>query len=804
VPAPGWSTQQLTEFLAAIGTATSRAAAMRLAAERVAEAVEAEVVAILIRGRVAAQVGFPPEGAPRGLLQRIAAGEDPIGIDGLGRCRTAAGRLGDDDDMRVVVARAGDDPLTGEERALLRGMARVLNLSLGNLRLLQRERGARRASQRQAAEIRERQRLLEELSIVQRMIVDRAPLQEILDVIVASIARLVGDELVGLRLLDPEMLGVLRMVASHGIPLDTYREVEKGAVGAGAGGMALEEDRLVVIEDYRDHSSALPGLTKLGVRSAAAAPIRQDGKPVGSLVIASTVAGRRYRDTERAALIAFAEHASLAVSDAGRTRQMLHSALHDALTGLPNRLLFSDRLDQRLVGGRRTRPPTAVLFLDVDALKRINDSLGHLVGDEVLVETARRLSATVRTEDTVARLAGDEFTVLLDEITGESEALAVAGRLLEAVRQPIEAGGRRLSLTASIGVRLARAGVDRAADVMRGADLAMYEAKARGGGAVALFHRDLDQRAVRRLELEGELRAAMEVGEFRVLYQPIVALPSGRIQGVEALVRWDRGERGLVSPAEFIPMAEETGLIVELGAWVLGEACRTVVGLDSETGVALTLSVNLSARQLLEPGLEATVVSALSGSGLRPGRLTLEITESVLMADTTATINRLASLRGLGVRVAIDDFGTGYSSLGYLRRLPLDAVKIDRSFIEDVTDGTRQAALVHAIVELCRTLELDTVAEGVETNEQAVRLTELGCELAQGFLFGRPMPAKDIARRLATWARQKPAVVPSDARLVAATGSNHRLTPAERLALFPPMSPIPGGSSCRPRRSRPA
>jgi diguanylate cyclase (GGDEF)-like protein len=420
-----------------------------------------------------------------------------------------------------------------------------------------------------------------------------------------------------------------------------------------------------------------------------------------------------------------------------------------------------------------------VLFLDVDALKRINDSLGHLIGDEILVETARRLTASVRTEDTVARLSGDEFTVLLDSVAGESEALAAADRLLEAVRQPIVAGGRQLSLTASIGVRLARPGVDRSADVMRGADLAMYEAKTRGGGAVALFHPDLDQRAVRRLELEGELRAAMAAGELRVLYQPIVALPSGRIVGVEALVRWDRGARGLVSPAEFIPLAEDTGLIVELGAWVLGEACRTVVGLDRNSGTGLDLSVNLSARQLLEPGLEATVAAALSASGLRAGRLTLEITEGVLMADTAATIDRLGSLRGLGVRVAIDDFGTGYSSLGYLRRFPLDAVKIDRSFIEDVTEGIRQAALVHAIVELCRTLELDTVAEGVETHEQATRLTELGCELAQGFHFGRPMTAEDLALRLASWTSQEPVVSPSGA---------HKLADVRGLAAFPAVS----------------
>jgi len=536
-------------------------------------------------------------------------------------------------------------------------------------------------------------------------------------------------------------------VASHGIPLDTYRAVEKGAVGAGAGGMALEEDRLVVIEDYRDHSSALPGLTKLGVRSAAAAPIRQDGKPVGSLMVASIVAGRRYRDTERAALIAFAEHASLAVSDAGRTRQMLHSALHDALTGLPNRLLFSDRLDQRLVGGRRTRPPTAVLFLDVDALKRINDSLGHLVGDEVLVETARRLSATVRTEDTVARLAGDEFTVLLDEITGESEALAVAGRLLEAVRQPIAAGGRRLSLTASIGVRLARAGVDRAADVMRGADLAMYEAKARGGGAVALFHRDLDQRAVRRLELEGELRAAMEVGEFRVLYQPIHCLGSGRPVGAEALVRWEHPDRGLIGPGEFIALAEETGLFVSIGTQVLREACRQARTWEEEDR-RLAIKVNLSARQFIHPNLAGVVAEILAETGIDPALVYLEITETVLMEDVESTSGALTELKSLGVSLTVDDFGTGYSSLAYLKRFPVDELKIDRDFVAGLLTDQEDSAIVAAIINLAHTLGVVAVAEGVETAEQVQRLRELGCDLGQGYHFGRPLPAEDLTSRL--------------------------------------------------------
>jgi diguanylate cyclase (GGDEF)-like protein len=773
----GWSTQQLTEFLAAIGSTSSSAAAVRLAVERIAEALEAEVVALLIGTRIVAQIGFPAGAPPRALLLRIAAGEDPIEIEGIGPCRTAGGRLGEDEEMIVVIARAGHVPISGEDRALLRGMARVLTLTLRNLALLKRERAARRASQRQASEIGERQRLLEALSFVERMIADRAPLQDILDSIVSGTARLVGAEVVGLRLLDPDVPGVLRVVASHGLSNETFEEVAEGRVGIGAGGLALAEDRVVVIDGYPDHPSALPSLVRSGVQSAAAAPIRQDGKPVGSLVVASLVPGRTYRQTEREALIAFAEHASLAVSDDARTRHMLHSGLHDDLTGLPNRALFSDRLDQRLVGRRRNRPPAAVLFIDIDALKRINDSLGHVVGDEVLIETARRLTMAVRTEDTVARLGGDEFTVLLDA-ADEAEALAAAARLLVAVRRPMTAGGRELSLTASIGVRLARAGIDGASDVMRGADLAMYEAKTRGGAGVALFHPDLDQRAVRRLELEGELQAALKAGNFRVLYQPIVDLANGRTQGVEALVRWNRGERVLVSPAEFIPLAEETGLIVELGAWVLREACRTVMSLEAKTGAALNLSVNLSARQMLEPGLEAIVAGALSASGLPAGRLTLEITESVLMADTEATMHRLGSLRGLGVRVAIDDFGTGYSSLGYLRRFPLDAVKIDRSFIEDVAVGTRQAALVHAIIELCRVLELDTVAEGVETEEQAERLAELGCPSAQGFYFGRPMPASDLARRLAQGTQRTERRTAGGRPMLAASMARHRAASA--------------------------
>jgi EAL domain-containing protein (putative c-di-GMP-specific phosphodiesterase class I) len=310
--------------------------------------------------------------------------------------------------------------------------------------------------------------------------------------------------------------------------------------------------------------------------------------------------------------------------------------------------------------------------------------------------------------------------------------------------------------------------MDTASDVLRGADLAMYEAK-RGRRAVGLFHRDLDRRAARRLELESDLRAALERGDFQLHYQPIVSLADGRARRLEALIRWNRGRRDLVSPVEFIPVAEETGLIVELGAWVLVEACRTAAGLGRSAGELPGISVNLSPRQLLEPGLDRIVQDALDATHLPADRLTLEITESVLLSDAGPAVERLSNLRRMGVRVAIDDFGTGYSSLGYLRGLPLDEVKIDRSFIVNLGEDRRQAALVRAIVELCRALGLTTVAEGVETEDQARRVLELGCELAQGFHLGMPASVDEIAGLF----REAPARLPVATRGQAKAGRGH-------------------------------
>jgi diguanylate cyclase (GGDEF)-like protein len=745
----GWSSQQLTEFLAAVSAVPEESMLLRSAAERAAEAVESEVAAVVIDGRVSASIGFAAGSIPDDLLLAIANGDRPAEIPGIGPASTLAVPLEHDLDGVLIVARAGDESFSAEDGGLLRGMGRVLALALRMLRLLEAERLAREASEAKTEEIVERQRLLEGLGEVQRLITQRAPLQEVLDAITAGIGRILGDEVIGLRLIDSDDPTLLTPVSVSGVGGDQLARLAPAPIEMGAGGLAIAEDGLVVIEDYPSHPQAIVELLDLGLQAAMAAPVYREGSVAGSLVVSSTRPGRRYSQTERVALLAFAEHTSLAITDAERTNQMLHSALHDALTGLPNRALFLDRLQQRLAPTRLGRPRSAVLFLDLDQLKYINDSLGHLVGDQVLIGVASRLQRSVRPDDTVSRISGDEFAVLLNEVASDQEARAVAERALEGVREPFIFGSRNLVVSASIGVRVVRADDRDAQDVMRGADLAMYEAKASGRGRVGTYRRELDERALQRLGLEEQLRAALENGEFRIVYQPIIALRSGRIDGVEALLRWRHPERGTVPPSEFISIAEETGLIVALGAWVLRESClQTVSWNAAHPHTPLQLNVNLSARQLHEMDLVASVRRILNETGLPPHQLTLEVTESILLRDAASSIEQLRALRRTGVTIAIDDFGTGYSSLSYLQRLPVDIVKIDRSFVSEVASGARAAAFVRAILQLCRTIELRTVAEGVETAAQAAVLRRLRCDQAQGYFFAHPLEPDLIEERL--------------------------------------------------------
>ncbi len=421
-------------------------------------------------------------------------------------------------------------------------------------------------------------------------------------------------------------------------------------------------------------------------------------------------------------------------------------ALYDPLTGLPNRALFGDRLGHAIErrGGAQA---TAVYFLDVDRFKRINDSLGHAAGDEVLREIAARIERTLRPEDTVARFGGDEFTALCEAVGGVLEAVGVADRLQREIAQPIRAGGAELRLSASIGIAIAEPGeVVDASRIVEDADAAMYRAKERGGARTELFDTTMRERAVDALSIEQELSHGLERGELRLFYQPLVSLETGDMVGAEALIRWEHPERGLLTPDKFLPIAEESGLIVEVGAWAVGEACRRLRDWDRRNGIhsAFTLAVNLSARELTHPDVVSTVLNAVRRSALDPSRLTIEVTESTAMADRDSGFRALRELSEAGVRIAIDDFGTGYSSLDHLREMPADILKIDRSFVAGMAANSPDSALVAAAVAMGRALEMEVVAEGIETSEQVADLRELGCPLGQGFLFARPLPPEEI------------------------------------------------------------
>jgi diguanylate cyclase (GGDEF)-like protein/PAS domain S-box-containing protein len=438
-------------------------------------------------------------------------------------------------------------------------------------------------------------------------------------------------------------------------------------------------------------------------------------------------------------------------------RELSRLAFTDTLTGLPNRALLRDRLTHALARAERQRWQVAVLFLDLDRFKVVNDSLGHASGDALLVEVANRINTCLRAGDTAARLGGDEFTVLLEDIVDEQQAVEVAERIAEALRLPVMVEGREVFVSASIGIATntpRRIGPD---GVLRNADLALYRAKADGRARHAVFDPSMEARALERLEVETDLRHALDRDELRVYFQPVVDLDSGTVNELEALVRWERPGYGIVSPMAFIPIAEETGLIVPIGQWVLEEACRWAQRWQpfSAVGKPLVVSVNLSARQFQHPELLTDIERALRETGLDPRHLKLEITESVVMQDAQATIDTLQALKALGIRVAIDDFGTGYSSLSYLKRLPVDTLKIDRSFVNGLGLDTQDTAIVDSVVALARTLQLSVTGEGVETAAQARHLRQLGCDRGQGFLYARPLPPEDMERLLTEAASPK-------------------------------------------------
>jgi diguanylate cyclase (GGDEF)-like protein len=427
-------------------------------------------------------------------------------------------------------------------------------------------------------------------------------------------------------------------------------------------------------------------------------------------------------------------------------KERAHEALHDALTGLPNRVLFLDRLDHALRRASRSGEGVAVLFLDVDHFKLVNDTAGHAVGDEMLKTVAERLCSAVRTSDTVARFAGDEFTILCEGIEDERAAAVVADRLLEKLAPPMALPGLDLHLSASIGIALATGSDAIGADeLLRNADTAMYQAKVQGRAGHEVFDEVMRERAVSRLATEDALRRALDEGQLALEYQPQVSLHDGELFAAEALLRWNHPERGVVPPMEFLPVAEESGLIVPIGRWVLEAACRQGRQWQDELGDRSPgVAVNLSPRQLSRSDVVADVATILRTTGLRPDKLCLEVTESILVEDADAARVTLVALKTLGVSIAMDDFGTGYSSLSHLRNLPVDIVKIDRSFVAGLGQNTGDAALVGAVLAMAQALGVITVAEGVETAEQAAFLRERGCDVGQGYLFAPALAPEQL------------------------------------------------------------
>jgi diguanylate cyclase (GGDEF)-like protein len=679
---PQSSSHELIEFLTAVSAHPRAEGATAAAAELAAEHLRAEVGAVVIGDALAAATGF-------GAIALVHAREDDEALDlpGVGRCHVARAGFDGDRPRRLIVARR-DAPFNADERTLLTGMARILELALRGV-----------AAQETERVVRERHRLLEVLLDIQRSISHRKPLPDVLAAITAGASGLLGGCPVALVLDDA---------------LDPERPIVAATTAGG------------------EHPE-----------SEVAAPVYINGVRAGAL---AAMAATGLDDAQLGMLDAFAEHASLALTDA-RTVEAMEEAFHDSLTGLPNRALFLDRLQHALDVAARRATELCVLLVDLDRLKAVNDSIGHAAGDALLRAVGDRLAECTRAADTAARFGGDEFAVLLEDDGRGVHPEAVAERIIAAMRRPFDVEGKEVFIGATVGIAHAHDASLGPDELLRNADLAMYRAKKAGGNRAATYETAMRTALLARIELEADLRHALERDELVLAYQPVVELESGRTVGVEALVRWAHPTRGLIPPLTFIPVAEEIGMIGAIGRWVLREACRQLA-VWRRMAPDLVLNVNLSALQLRDDRLAIHVQQALRAHELPGEALTLEITESMLLSGDEETAARLRRLKGLGVSIAVDDFGTGYSSLSYLKQFPVDALKIDKSFVDTVARSTADSALARTIVELGRGMRLETIAEGIETVEQLEQLRQLDCQLGQGYHFSVPLGDAELTAYL--------------------------------------------------------
>jgi diguanylate cyclase (GGDEF)-like protein len=601
-------------------------------------------------------------------------------------------------------------------------------------------------------ELEARQRELELLSAVAGASNQATSLDDALQVAVDGICRHLGwqvghayvvradGELAATRvwhLEDPEALEAFR----------TASEATTFRAGVGLPGRVLETGHAAWIEDVQAEPEFIrqPLVDQAGLHGALAFPILMGSQTVG---VVETFGHERATPDRRVVALAGQIGIQLGrVVERMRSRdEMTHSALHDGLTGLPNRVLLVDRLDLALVRAARRSVLTGLLFIDLDGFKAVNDGAGHHIGDLVLKETARRLDDGLRKEDTVARLGGDEFVILCEDLRHEREAVELAERLQRIMLRPFDIEDQEHLITASIGIAVARPGDNDAEALLQEADAAMYKAKGAGRARHELYSEAMRDHVIERMRIERALGKALEDGTLSLYYQPIVPLDGRRSEGVEAFVRWDDPERGIQEAADFLPIAEESTLILRIGEWVLGEACRQAAQWRALSGYEhmLPVSVNLAARQLADEGFAASVRRALEGAALDPADLRLEITESALIENPDVPARALVELRRLGVGVLLDDFGTGYSSLSRLQQFPVDVLKIDRSFVGHLGDEPSAAAMVQAIVGMGHSLGLTVVAEGIETDAQAAEARRLGCDSGQGYWFARPVPTGGI------------------------------------------------------------
>lgn len=727
-------THLLTEYLCAVSSAADEPSAAQAAVDGAVAIFAAPVCAVIVDG--ALRACSSPTQASWPSVVGVAPETTSLVVDGLGELHAAVMPIDDLAQSSIFLARGGS-PFSASDRELLAGMAQALGLALRAMRRLAVGHTLIASHERESNDrfrlldaLGTRQRLLETVLGIQRLISNRRPLQEVLDAVTAGAASLLDRSAVALVLARP--LSGNKLSGSKWQPISCAGPTERSHDPAilAAAAEAMETNDVV--------TRAVVG--QGGSQGLVAAPVVVRGVVAGGL--AAEVPSREGNAIEqRELLTAFSQQVSLALAEA-RDAKAVYAAYHDEVTRLPNKVLFQERLHQAIQAAEQQLTDVTVILVDICNFKSLNDRLGHNSGDSILTAIGERIRGTVRSDDLMARVGGDQFGILLQGVVS-STAVRIARSVVDAVARPLRIGGKTIYLSACAGVASQQPAASRPEDLFNSADLAVNRASQTGAGRIEVYEPRMHTEIMERISLLDDLQAALTRSEMRLQYQPLIDLATGAPIGVEALARWHTPSRGEVKPSTFIPLAEETGLILELGLWILQEGCRQVAEWRSLVPT-MRLNLNISARQALDPEFVPRVAAALVDSGLPGSVLTLELTEPALMDNPDLAMTQLHLLKGLGVRLSVDDFGTGRSSLSFLRRFPIDQIKIDRAVVLEAAADTERFVLTQTIMDLGRTLRLETVAEGIEDMRHLDTLKAMGCDLGQGFLLARPMEPHSV------------------------------------------------------------